>query len=180
MKRPSYIATAVAALALCVVVGLAGCGQAPSQTQQPVQEQPAAEQVTQEKAKSEQSTTDEKANEQTGEKAGAIPADGTYEIQADTDSSMFRSEKCVLTVKDGACTAELTLPGEGFSKLFFGSAADAQNAPEDQVYEYRLNDKGKYTFDVPVSKLDEELSIAAFGHRRDTWYDHTITFHAPK
>ena len=172
MKRLSNMATAITAFALCVAVGLAGCGQAPEQAQQPVQEQPAAEQPTQEKTESEQSST--------SEKAGAIPADGTYEVQVDTDSSMFRSEKCVLTVKDGACTAELTLPGEGFSKLYFGSAADAETAPKEQVYEYHLNDEGKYTFDVPVSKLDEELSVAAFGQRRDTWYDHTITFHAPK
>ena len=27
--------------------------------------------------------------------------------------------------------------------------------------------------------LDEELSVAAYGQRRDTWYDHTIIFHAP-
>lgn len=172
MKRLASITSVIAAFALCGAVGLVGCGQAVEQAQQPEQEQLAAEQSTQEKAESEQSAT--------SEKTGAIPADGTYEIQVDTDSSMFRSEKCVLTVKDGTCTAELTLPGEGFSKLFFGSAADAETAQKEQVYEYHLNDEGKYTFDVPVSKLDEELTIAAFGQRRDTWYDHTITFHAPK
>ena len=108
------------------------------------------------------------------------PANGTYEIEVETDSSMFRSEACVLTVEDGTYAAALSLPGEGFSKLYFGSAEDAPDAPTDEVYEYYLNDDGKYTFDIPVEALDEELPIAAFGQRRDTWYDHTITFHAPK
>lgn len=111
--------------------------------------------------------------------ASAVPADGTYAIEVDTDSSMFHSDSCTLVVQDGACTAELVLPGEGFSKLFYGTAADAATAPDDQVYVFHLNDEGKYCFDIPVPALDEELTIAAFGQRRDTWYDHTIVFHAP-
>ena len=106
-------------------------------------------------------------------------ADGTYQIEAETDSSMFRSDSCTLTVEDGTYAVSLTLPGEGFSKLYFGTAEDAATAPEDEVYLYHLNADGKYTFDFPVTALDEELTIAAFGQRRDTWYDHTIVFHAP-
>ena len=95
-----------------------------------------------------------------------------------TGSSMFRSESCQLKVENGAYNAVLSLPGEGFSKLYFGTAEEAAAATEG-VYDYYLNDEGKYTFDIPVSALDEELAIAAFGQRRDTWYDHTIVFHAP-
>ena len=109
----------------------------------------------------------------------AALSDGRYVIEAETDSSMFRAEACELTVTDGRYEVVLTLPGEGFSKLYFGSAADAATAEDDAIYEYYLNDEGKYTFDLPVEALDEELAIAAFGHRRDTWYDHTIVFHAP-
>ncbi|MBR3225973.1 MAG: hypothetical protein IKF78_11695 [Atopobiaceae bacterium] len=108
----------------------------------------------------------------------APPADGTYNIDVTTDSSMFRSETCTLTVKDGVYTATISLPGEGFSRLYFGSAQDAEKATEG-VYDYRLNDEGKYTFDIPVRALDTELPIAAFGQRRNTWYDHTIVFHTP-
>lgn len=114
-----------------------------------------------------------------GQPAQAGIANGTFDIEAETDSSMFRSEACKLTVEDGAYTATLSLPGEGFSRLYFGSAEDAATAADEDVYDYYLNDEGLYTFDLPVSELDEELPIAAFGQRRDTWYDHTITFHAP-
>ena len=108
----------------------------------------------------------------------APPANGTYNIEVTTDSSMFRSEACTLTVKDGVYTAALSLPGEGFSRLYFGTAQDAEKATEG-VYDYHLNDEGKYTFNIPVQALDTELPIAAFGQRRNKWYDHTIVFHTP-
>ncbi|MBR2682572.1 MAG: hypothetical protein IKE22_04805 [Atopobiaceae bacterium] len=111
-------------------------------------------------------------------KASGI-ADGEYQIEVETDSSMFRSDSCLLTVKDGSYEAALTLPGEGFSKLYFGTAEEAAAAADADVYEFHLNDEGKYTFDLPISALDEDLPIAAYGQRRDTWYDHTICFHAP-
>ena len=104
--------------------------------------------------------------------------DGKYSVEVSTASSMFRAEYCTLTVEDGTYQATLALPGEGFSRLYFGSAEEAQNATEG-VYDYYLNDRGKYTFDIPVEALNKELSIAAYGQRRDKWYDHTITFHAP-
>lgn len=109
----------------------------------------------------------------------AALADGEYAIGVDTDSSMFHAESCTLEVKDGAYTAHLSLPGEGFSRLYYGTAEEAAQAADEDIYDYYLNDEGLYTFDLPVSALDEGLTIAAFGHRRDTWYDHTITFHAP-
>ena len=106
-------------------------------------------------------------------------ADGVYEIEVETDSSMFRAESCTLTAKDGEYVATLTLPGQGFTRLYFGSAEDAVEADLSSIYDYTLNDEGLYTFELPVEELDEELEIAAYGHRRDTWYDHTIIFHAP-
>lgn len=140
-----------------------GCGGAP------VQEET---QVTQEETQ----VSQEVASGQTAE----TPANGTYDIVAETDSSMFRADSCTLTVADGSCTATLVLPGEGFSRLYFGAAEDAASAPDADIYDYHLNDEGKYAFDIPVEALDEELQVAAYGQRRDTWYDHTIVFHAPE
>lgn len=122
-----------------------------------------------------------RASEQSAEEAAGVHelADGAYDIEVETDSSMFHAESCVLTVADGAYTVALSLPGEGFSRLFWGTAEEAAAADDAEIYDYYLNDEGLYTFDLPVAALDEELPIAAFGHRRDTWYDHLITFHAP-
>ena len=130
-------------------------------------------QTTPEQSQAEQEVVEESVE-------AAALADGTYEVSVETDSSMFRADSCTLTVADGAYKATLVLPGEGFSRLYFGTAAEAAEASDEDIYDYYLNDEGKYTFDIPVEALDEELSIAAFGQRRDTWYDHTIIFHAPE
>ena len=107
-------------------------------------------------------------------------APGTYECEVTTDSSMFHAAHCTLEVtEDATYLAHLALPGEGFSRLFFGTADEAASAPDDQIYDYYLGEDGLYTFDVPVSALDEDLTVAAFGQRRDTWYDHTINFATP-
>ena len=103
---------------------------------------------------------------------------GEYSVKVDTDSSMFRVEYCTLKAEDGTYQATIALGGEGFSRLYFGTAEEAKSATEG-VYDYHLDDLGKYTFDIPVEALDKELTIAAYGQRRDTWYDHTITFQAP-
>lgn len=152
-KAPLFVAFAVS---LGLVSFVTGCGSAaPAEQADDQQESVAQESV-------------------------AALADGSYDIAVETDSSMFRSDSCTLTVADGAYTATLVLPGEGFSRLYFGTAEEAASASDDAIYDYHLNDEGKYTFDIPVEALDEELPIAAYGQRRDTWYDHTIIFHAPE
>ena len=105
--------------------------------------------------------------------------DGTYDIAVETDSNMFHVDSCELTVQDGAMTAHIVLPGSGFSRIFFGSSEAAAQAADADIFEYALDDAGKYTFDLPVSELDTELAVAAWGQRRDRWYDHTILFCSP-
>lgn len=119
------------------------------------------------------------ASDATATAAPAVLADGSYEIEAETDSSMFRSERCILVVSEGEMTAQLSLPGEGFSRIFLGTAEEALGAADADIYDYYLSEDGLYTFDLPVEALDEEIAVAAYGQRRDTWYDHTISFHAP-
>ncbi len=127
----------------------------------------------------EEVVAEDAATEEAAAEEAAPIADGTYRIEVDTDSSMFHAYSCELTVENGTYTATLVLPGEGFSRLYYGTAEEAATADDADIYDYSLNDEGKYTFVLPVAALDEELTIAAFGHRRDKWYDHTITFHAP-
>lgn len=171
-----HLCAARAVAALLLGVSLAACGApAPAQKADP---EPAV--TEQDAAKTDAAKTDAAdASAAKQQDKAATLADGTYQIEAQTDSSMFRSEHCTLTVADGTYTATLALPGEGFSKLYFGTAEEAQDAPEDEIYEFFEGDDGKYTFEIPVAALDEPLPIAAFGHRRDRWYDHTITFVSP-
>lgn len=162
------VRTLVVALLCCLSLAIAGCGQ-------PATESAAGTQASTET----EATPAPEAKAKADLAPDAELADGEYEIAVDTDSSMFRCETCTLVVEDGEYTARLSLPGEGFSRLYFGTAEEAAEAAGVDIYDYYLNDAGLYTFDVPVEELEEELPVAAFGHRRDTWYDHTITFHAP-
>ena len=110
--------------------------------------------------------TDSRMRRRKSRLEGLELTDGTYEIEVETDSSMFRAETCLLKVEGGSYTAVLSLPGEGFSRLYFGSADEAAGADESDIYDYELNDDGLYTFELPVEELDEELEIAAYGQAR--------------
>jgi hypothetical protein len=154
--------TVLLTLALALTPALAACGSQPT-TVDATSEEVAVE------------TGEDIVSEST---SGLTP--GTYECEVVTDSSMFRAYHCTLEVKeDGTYLAHLALPGEGFSRLYFGTAEAAATAPDDEIYDYHVGNDGLYTFDIPVSALDEDLPVAAYGQRRDTWYDHTINFATP-
>ena len=153
-------------IALCAVLMLAGC---------------AAGTESSDSARS--STSDSSAAESLAASAGSSVAsslaNGDYDIETKTDSSMFHPVACVLHVQDGVYTATVTMPGEGFSRWYFGTSEEAESASDADIYDYTADASGKYTFDIPVSALDEELTVAAWGQRRDRWYDHTIIFYSP-
>lgn len=104
-------------------------------------------------------------------------ADGTYTIDVESDSAMFKVIACELTVKDGKMTAKLTLSGTGYDQMYVGSKGQAANAKEGFV-DYEEDAEGKYTFTIPVAALDEELAYAAHGVKSGNWFDRTLTFDA--
>jgi len=99
-------------------------------------------------------------------------ADGVYTIDVTSSSKMFRVTACELTVADGKMTAVLTLSGTGYTKMYAGTAADAEKA-ETGLIDYLENAEGAYTFTVPVETLDQELAYAALGSK---WFDRSLTF----
>lgn len=111
--------------------------------------------------------------------AGCSPAqtaDGVYEAEVETDSSMVHVVYATVEVSDGEMEATMALHGEGFSRLYLGSSEEAETASDADIYEYYLDDDGWYTFTFPLEAVDEEVDVALFGHRRDRWYDHTLVF----
>ena len=148
---------------------LTGCGSNDAASDQ---------QATDQAATTEQATTDTAATteEEPTPITGSQIADGSYDITVDTDSSMVNVVYCKLEVASGQMTATMALHGEGFTKIFFGSAEEAANADKSQVYEYTKDDDGLYTLTFPVEALDTPTDVALYGVRRDTWYDHELTF----
>ena len=99
----------------------------------------------------------------------------TYDIEVESDSSMFRIIKAKLTVKDGKMTAVLTLNGKGYLRLFMGTGEEAVKADESKYAEFKIVDD-KYTYEVSVDKLNAPVDCTSFSKRKQKWYDHQIVF----
>lgn len=116
------------------------------------------------------------ANEKSGPiYAGGI-ADGTYEIEVDSSSSMFKVVKCELTVENGAMSAVMTLSGQGYGMLYMGTGEEALAAGEDAYIPFELDSEGAKTFTVPVEALDLEVDCAAWSIKKEQWYDRVLVF----
>lgn len=102
--------------------------------------------------------------------------DGKYEIQVESSSAMFKITHCDLTVKKGKMTAEMTMSGTGYGKVFMGTGEEAVNAKEEEYIPYVENEKKEHTFTVPVEALDKETACTAFSIRKEKWYDRTLIF----
>ncbi len=59
----------------------------------------------------------------------AALADGGYTADVESSSSMFKVVACALSIKNGKITATVTLSGDGYDKLFVGSAGLRRRIP---------------------------------------------------
>jgi len=118
-------------------------------------------------------------------------ADGEYEVDFVTDSSMFhvnetKDGKGTLTVKDGRMTIHITLVSKKILNLFQGTAEDAQKegaeilqpTTDEVTYSDGITEE-VYGFDVPVPALDEEFDLALIGEK-GKWYDHKVVVASPQ
>lgn len=109
--------------------------------------------------------------------AKRIIADGTYQVNAEAGGKMFRVTDCVMTVKNGQMTAAVTLSGQGYNRIYLG---DVNNASDDEK-NWILPDSllaEQYTFQIPVEKLDEVMTIAVHTAKSNKWDTRTLTFHS--
>lgn len=127
---------------------------------------------------------DEKAPAQEVGTEGMVPVygkdivDGTYSVEVESSSSMFRIVKAELTVADGDMSAVITLGGKGYLRLFMGTGEEAVAADESAYAEYKEDAEGAYTYEIAVEALNKELECTGFSKRKEKWYDHQICFDA--
>lgn len=113
-----------------------------------------------------------------------IPSDGTYTIDVDSSNSMFRVVACKLIVKNGKMTAVLTLSGTGYDYLYVGTTAkdedevktEVENADSKSWVPFVADSNGKYTYTIPVESLDRGIAVAAFSHKKQSWFGRLLTF----
>lgn len=91
---------------------------------------------------------------------------------------MFRVVDAQLTVKDGEMRAVLTLSGDGYEKLYPGTAkeADADSDVESKSAYFVEDENSAYTYEIPVEALDMETDICAWSIRKEKWYDRVLVF----
>lgn len=109
---------------------------------------------------------------------GSQIKDGTYEIEVDSSSKMFRIVKCELTVKDGNMTAVMTMGGDGYLKLYMGTGEEAVKASEEEYIPFEQDSEGRQTYEVPVEALDKGIECTAWSKKKEKWYDRTLVFRA--
>ncbi|MDR1450581.1 MAG: sirohydrochlorin cobaltochelatase [Propionibacteriaceae bacterium] len=112
--------------------------------------------------------------------AVAIPASkiqpGTYSIDAVAESSMFKIVDAQLTAENGVLSVVVTLSGDGYGRLFLGTADEAAQAA-DGFIEFTSDSEGRHIYTVPVDALDKPVSIAAeSGKTPGKFYDQIVTF----
>lgn len=73
-------------------------------------------------------------------------------------------------------TAKITLSGTGYDYLYVGTSTEAALADKSKWIPYVVDKNGMYTYTIPVSLLDTGISVAAFSHKKQIWYDRTLTF----
>lgn len=174
MKR---LASRILAAALASTLALVGCA-AP-------QEQPTAEGT----AQAEDAPKDEVANATDMAEpveldveglepitAGAL-VEGTYPIEVDSSSSMFRIVSCELNVIDGAMTARMTMGGKGYLYVYSGTAEEAAAASEEDLIPFE-EDGDAHVFTIPVEALNKPVPCAAYSKKKEMWYDRDLVFRA--
>ena len=108
-----------------------------------------------------------------GVTAGRIK-NGTYSIEVDTNSAMFKFIDCKLNVDDSTMTAVVTMSGSGFDMVYWGTLEQAQ-ADENNAYN-PVPDDGRNVYTIPLAALDRKLGCAGRGDRSGVWYDHIVEF----
>ncbi|WP_049962572.1 hypothetical protein [Ruminococcus sp. HUN007] len=103
--------------------------------------------------------------------------DGTYHIDVDSSSSMFKIADCELTAEEGTLTAKLTINSKSYDHLFAGTAEEAAQADESSFIEPEETDEGR-VFTVSVEALNKKVNLAAFSHKKQLWYDRVLVFRA--
>ena len=102
---------------------------------------------------------------------------GTYEVNVESSSSMFRIQSAELNVSDSSMSVALTLGSTSYLKLFAGTAEQAAASTEDQYIGYTESGDG-VVFEVPVEALDQPFSCAAFSAKKEMWYDRSLLIRA--
>ena len=187
MKR-KFLGIMLACLVACTACG--SNNDSATIQEQEVAEETVSEEVSEEAPAEAEDKPEEPTSVAEANTAKLDLADGVYEVDFTTDSSMFHvnealNDKGTLTVKDGVGTVHISLTSKNIVNLYPGLAADAEGdtegilQPTVDTVEYDDGTTEEVNgFDVPVAAIDEEFDLALIG-TKGSWYDHKVKVSNP-
>ena len=101
---------------------------------------------------------------------------GTYPIEAVSDSQYFKIREAELTVSDDMMTARITIPSMSYLYVYPGTKQEAE-ADEEHWIDFQESDQ-QTVFTIPVEALNQKIPCAAFSKARKKWYDRDLVFDA--
>ena len=104
--------------------------------------------------------------------------DGTWFVNVDVSSSMFKVNGAEVTVEGGALTARLLMNSEAYTYMYPGEAEDAAAADESAWIALETDGEDVHSFTMPVEGLNQGVVCAAFSARKQLWYPRTILLRA--
>lgn len=104
--------------------------------------------------------------------------EGIYPVTMESSSSMFKADHVELSVEDGGMQAILYMSSESYLYMYAGTAEEAAAAQEADYIALTETGEEYPAFTLPVEALDAGESYAAYGKRKEMWYDRTLLFRA--
>ncbi len=167
MKKSLIKSICLLLTALLLASCFAGCTQ--QEAAEPQQaEEPQTDEQPQEESSSLIADASEKTKAEDVVDESYVPVyaesikNGTYEIEVDSSSSMFKIVKCILTVTDDGMTADMTMGGTGYRYIYMGTPEEAVAAAESDYLLPEADAEGAHHYTVPVEALDKGIDCAAF------------------
>lgn len=182
---------AASAVSLMLSLSMVGCTSCSTEQATDKSADQATEQAADQTEQTEQSATDtsqvadasDMAEPVELDTAGLTPVhadelvEGTYDIEVDSSSSMFRIVACKLIVTDGQMTARMTMSGTGYLYVYLGTPEEAAAAPESDYIPFE-EDGDAHVFTIPVEALNTPIDCAAFSKKKEQWYGRQLVFRA--
>ncbi len=98
--------------------------------------------------------------------------EGTYAVDAQTNSRFFTLHDCTLQVNQDGMEATFYIDSTSYAAVYPGTAAQAA-AHQDEQIEAEVKD-GKSYFTISVTGLNTPIHLAAYSKSRAKWYDRDI------
>ena len=141
----------------------------------------------------ENTDTEDTSVDETNIPEGAVTEmeDGIYQVDFNTDSSMFHANdadqgKGTLTVKNGKMTLHVRLTSKNITNLYLGTADQAKedldnllNPTIETVSYSDGTDEEVNAFDIPIPYVGAEFDLAIIG-TKEKWYDHKVSVDNPE